>query len=185
MSKNNNNKQTKKPNNQQQDSLAKTKLKQYLFALLIVIVITGSIVGLVFLLKNKDKEDLGRFPDLTHISLKEYNALIGKSAADDDLKDLDDNFLNEDNVFIFIYHPDFDDKELEALILKFAEDFKFNILVMNYEENEAISEQYSKLKLPDRPALIHKYLESEITDDDIYINYREIQTALATFREGQ
>ncbi len=186
MSKKNNNKQSKKPKTQQLANPAKTKLKQYLFALLTVVLIAGIVVGIVFLFKNKDKEeDVGRFEDFTHISLKEFNALIGKSESDDDLKELDDAFLNEQDLYVFIYNPDFDNEDLENLIKKFEEDFKYNILVMNYEENEEISALYSKLALPDKPALIHIHLEQAVTDDDIYINYREIQTALATFREGQ
>lgn len=186
MSKKNNSKQVKKSNKTPEKALANTKLKQYLFALLTVVVIAGIVVGIVLLTKNKgNQEENKRFEDLTHISLKEFNALIGKSESDNDLKDLDSGFLTQEDIYVFIYNPDFDNEELESLIKRFGEDFKFNILVMNYEENKGISEQYSKLLLPDRPALIHIHLEQAITNDQIFINYREIQTALATFREGQ
>lgn len=179
MSKNKTINQKNKKNTSKLD-LKKAKLNQYIFAFVTVLILAGIAVGLFFLFKkDKGEEEIKRFEDITHISLKQFNALRGMSASDDDFGDLDSNFISETTLFVLVYNPDFDNEVLEELIKQYSENFEFNILVMNYQENEGISDLSDKLRLPEVPALIKISGEDEITEENIYINIREIRTALS------
>ncbi len=169
------NKQTKQAKNEK----AKNKIKQYSYAFVSVIVIAMAIVGIVLLTKNKGENgEVKRFEEITHITLKQFNALTGNSESDDDYGDLDLDYLAQIDLFVFVYNPDFDNEELEDLINRYANNYKHNILVMNYQENQGISELFSKLRLPEVPGLIHIHLD-EATNDSVYLNMKQIQTALA------
>ncbi len=152
------------------------------FGIVLVAVITLVIV--LSIRSRREDDPIVRYEDLTHISTDIYKVFTKELDVidlNDDDKEIYDGLDLRDDIYIFIYNPNYEEcqdcEEIEAFIQSIysEEDKPYTFVLMNFNENEEMEELLNISALGIRPVLLH--IEGEEFKDS-YTTIKSIQLEL-------